>query len=142
MSITRRKFVKNISGVSAACCMGAFSVLAESCSPVYYAETTKRGKTLLVDKLEVLDKPFFVVKVEGEKAPVYIVKRENGLYEGFLMMCTHKLCELKATGTFLTCPCHGSEFSNEGKVLNGPATKDLARYKVASDDKNIILMLK
>ncbi|MCH7535386.1 MAG: Rieske (2Fe-2S) protein [Bacteroidetes bacterium] len=135
--------MKDIGSAAAFCCMGsAVSILANSCSPVFYATTSKKGNTLLVKKAEVVDKDFFMVKVEDQKAPVYITTNENGVFGGLLMLCTHKGCTLRATGTYLTCPCHESEFSNQGKVLKGPATKDLSIYKVTTDDEHIILILK
>ena len=42
--------------------------------------------------------------------------------------CTHNGCLVKYdkdTGK-LICPCHGSEFKLNGKVISGPATTDLA----------------
>lgn len=36
-------------------------------------------------------------------------------------VCTHMGCILDLSGNKLLCPCHGSEFSLDGKVLEGPA---------------------
>ncbi|NQY12086.1 MAG: Rieske (2Fe-2S) protein [Flavobacteriales bacterium] len=141
--LSRRKFVKQLGSATALCCMGgAMAVLGTSCTPVFYATTVQEGNKLLIKKFEVLDKPFFVVKIKDANAPLYVIKRENGSYDGIVMLCTHKRCELKATGTYLTCPCHGSEFSNEGKVLKGPAKNNLKHYKVTSNEENIIILLR
>jgi len=45
--------------------------------------------------------------------------------------CPHMGCALKwdARERAWECPCHGSRFSAEGKLLNGPATGDLKRPK-------------
>lgn len=46
--------------------------------------------------------------------------------------CTHLGCTIifhEGKG-LLECPCHQSQFSSEGKVIHGPAKKDLAQYKV------------
>lgn len=40
--------------------------------------------------------------------------------------CTHLGCTInKAENGRLLCPCHGSEFDLEGKVIKGPAYKNL-----------------
>jgi cytochrome b6-f complex iron-sulfur subunit len=44
--------------------------------------------------------------------------------------CTHEGCDVKwMTGEKkYECPCHSAEFAADGKVLKGPAKKNLATY--------------
>ncbi|MTJ10119.1 FAD-dependent oxidoreductase [Anabaena sp. UHCC 0204] len=54
------------------------------------------------------------------------------------LTCTHQGCTVKkaADGQF-HCPCHGAVFTAEGKVVKGPAKRDLATFKIMEkqDDK-------
>ncbi len=58
-------------------------------------------------------------------------------------VCTHAGCIVnwsaenpaKAFG----CPCHGSVFTIDGKVAQGPADKPLARYKVKLQSGDAVL---
>lgn len=44
--------------------------------------------------------------------------------------CTHQGCDVKwmAESKKYECPCHSAEFAADGKVLKGPATKNLTTY--------------
>jgi len=54
--------------------------------------------------------------------------------------CTHLGCKIdKTENGKLVCPCHGSEYDLEGKVLKGPAYKNLeAVPSKISEDKTQI----
>ncbi len=58
--------------------------------------------------------------------------------EAISLTCTHQGCTVhqEANGEF-HCPCHGAVFSAEGKVLRGPAQRDLPRFKVAKRKKTV-----
>ncbi len=93
------------------------------------------AKHLLSGKLEmVYKKPEELNKDEG--AAVTLHGRRAGAYrdqEGQLHLvdttCTHMGCEVEWNDgeRSWNCPCHGSRFSFEGEVLEGPAKQPLTR---------------
>jgi cytochrome b6-f complex iron-sulfur subunit len=54
------------------------------------------------------------------------------------LVCTHQLCVVAQQGHRFVCPCHGSEFSEEGRVLIGPASADLPWYAVTIQHPGIL----
>jgi cytochrome b6-f complex iron-sulfur subunit len=49
--------------------------------------------------------------------------------------CTHLGCRARWNsdrGVF-ACPCHGSEFSPDGKVIRGPATRSLQQFDLVKE---------
>ena len=56
----------------------------------------------------------------------FICIRSNQELKIYSSTCTHLGCRINKTHQgVLVCPCHGSSFNFEGKVLTGPATKNL-----------------
>lgn len=58
---------------------------------------------------------------------VAVYKDEKGLVHYLSPTCTHLKCIVcwNTAEKSWDCPCHGSRFSKEGKLIHGPATKDL-----------------
>lgn len=66
-----------------------------------------------------------IVMDDGDRIGVY--KDSDGKVFAVDTTCTHLGCELawNDAETSWDCPCHGSRFSIEGHVLNGPAVRNL-----------------
>lgn len=55
--------------------------------------------------------------------------------------CTHAGCAVtwESDRQKFVCPCHDSEFSSSGEVLEGPATEPLASYEVKVEGDSILV---
>jgi nitrite reductase/ring-hydroxylating ferredoxin subunit len=65
--------------------------------------------------------------VKYEKDSIALYKDENHMLHAVNPACTHMKCSVNwnAAEKSWDCPCHGARYSFEGKVITGPATKDL-----------------
>jgi Rieske Fe-S protein len=62
-------------------------------------------------------------------SPVAGYKDPDGVLHKLSAVCTHLGCVVAWNPAEQTwdCPCHGSRFSFDGRVIQGPAVKDLER---------------
>ena len=47
------------------------------------------------------------------------------------LVCTHLGCIVKESPEGFSCPCHGSKFDTQGKIIGGPAPRALAWLSVS-----------
>lgn len=67
---------------------------------------------------------------DGRRADLTIIN-VAGTYRAFSSICTHQGCTVSGySGGRMTCPCHGSEFNQNGQVVNGPAPSPLREFAV------------
>ena len=62
------------------------------------------------------------------------VERKGNSYRAVSAVCTHLGCTVNPDGQGgggFRCPCHGSVFDSNGRVLEGPAPKPLKCYSIA-----------
>lgn len=73
------------------------------------------------DKINIKAGEAAIVEVEGHKVGVYRDDKEKLHFVD--TTCTHMGCELKWNDAEKTwdCPCHGSRFTYEGDIVEGPA---------------------
>ena len=62
---------------------------------------------------------------------------EDGALRAVGATCTHLGCAVRPSGEFLVCPCHGSTFASDGRVVRGPAPRSLPVYPVLVGDDAI-----
>ncbi len=79
-------------------------------------------------------------EANGKSIAVFKVK---GKFYAVEEKCTHRggpLHEGSLDGTTVTCPWHGSKFDiRTGKVMGGPATKDVPSYKVTVKGEDVLV---
>ena len=136
--IDRREFVeRSVAAVLGASWLSACaSLVTRTVTPVdgalrlaltHYPELTADGGSL-----KVLPK--------GAQDPIYVLALGNRRYAAVSPICTHLGCTVEIEEGRLVCPCHGSNYDREGRVLRGPAERPLARYRadLTSDDVLVI----
>ena len=57
--------------------------------------------------------------------PALLIRNEQG-FTALSLVCTHIGCTVEKTAEGFSCPCHGSRYDLQGKVVRGPASESLA----------------
>lgn len=71
--------------------------------------------------------------------PAILIHDKKGL-RAISLSCTHLGCTIEQRNFGFECPCHSSRYDLNGKILKGPATRDLAKLRVTeSEDGNLHL---
>jgi len=140
----RKKFIQTLSSVAITIPSLGF---LHSCSGIYYATAKEEVDKLTIAKHEfILEKnnkvskrEFVLIQNNKYRFPICLYKVGED-YIASLLKCTHRGCELNVGGGIYSCPCHGSQFSNEGTVLQGPAEHKLKTFPTKTDDENIYIL--
>ncbi len=71
-------------------------------------------------------------RVTSESASAWVIRQSDGKIAAFSPRCTHLGCAYHwaAQRREFVCPCHGSRFAADGRVLAGPAPRPLDRYQI------------
>lgn len=75
----------------------------------------------------------------GWDDPLYLLVLDGGGLAAVSSVCTHRGCTVDPGGPGLECPCHGSQYDREGRVMRGPASRALSRYPVHSSGDEIVI---
>ncbi len=88
----------------------------------------KLGKTMKLGEIKKGEGG--VVEYGGNKVLIY--KDEKGKLFGLKPQCTHMGCTVawNSAEKSWDCPCHGSRFDYKGRVIHGPAVKNLEKVDI------------
>lgn len=72
-----------------------------------------------------------VIDYQGKKVAVY--KDSSGNISSYSAVCSHLGCIIgwDDKNKRWQCPCHGSRYDTQGKVLRGPTKRDLPQIKIS-----------
>jgi Rieske Fe-S protein len=137
MPCDRRRFVAQGAGLIAAAVLGGCASLMTRRVPL------RDGRlTLDLRQFPELQEPGGAARLlpDGWRDPLYVLVLPGGTYAALSPICTHLGCTVDVSGARLVCPCHGSTYDREGRVLQGPAERALTRYaaRVTADGLLII----
>ncbi len=68
------------------------------------------------------------------------VLQDAGEIYALSLVCTHLGCTVKVTPNELICPCHGSVFDRQGRVLKGPARGNLQRLTLEEQGESLVVL--
>ena len=133
--ISRRAFITRMGLAGLAC-----SELTACAGTPRYRGVVEGG-TLALNRAEIdallAEHSAIVVEAPGWGEALVLSRSPKQEFSAVGARCTHMGCQVRPGGRFLTCPCHGSTFDLEGRVVRGPAAKPLARYHVSETSNTL-----
>jgi len=69
-----------------------------------------------------------------------ILIRSGDSFSAISLECPHLGCTVDLMEDGFTCPCHGSEFTFDGAVINGPAAESLRILKLEITEEGHLIL--
>jgi cytochrome b6-f complex iron-sulfur subunit len=138
--ISRRDFIKRsaVGVIAGSAALSSFNLAAFANSPAAKGILKISNEDIVVKLSDnaSLGTVGGSVKINDE---LILIRRTDTSFIALRTVCTHKGCDVELEGDKFICPCHGSEYTLDGKVTLGPAEKDLKSYQTTFDpDKGTV----
>lgn len=135
--IDRRAFLQRAQLVAGAALCGALPI-AGCAARMRYVVPRTLGDRLAVEQATV---PAAGLLVEDPRTdlPIFLRPAPNGEYTAVSTRCMHRGCQVEPTPDRLVCPCHGSEYTFAGAVLQGPTQHPLVHYVVTVEADTLFI---
>jgi len=93
------------------------------------------GGKFVVGKVE----DFADGSITAEREGKFFVLRQGDEFKALYQVCTHLGCLVRPTADGFSCPCHGSKFAGDGRLIASPAPRDMDEFQVEVVDGNVIV---
>jgi Rieske Fe-S protein len=137
--VNRRCFLRRAGGASAGLACGALGLGTASCIGFHFVSSVPSADGVVVRKRDFESLRFALVEAPDGRHPIYLYRLEQGGYSAVSTRCTHRGCAVEPVTDHLVCPCHGSEYTNTGELLHGPAEHPLSRFAVRETDDALVI---
>lgn len=138
----RRSFIRSS-------CFGCAGVLAGTglltlagCSTLPLVKADGKDGSVRVPRASFKEGNKVILRAQALPFDVLVMALPDGGYRSLYLRCTHRDQPLTATDSGLHCPSHGSHFSMDGAVQEGPADQPLHQFRTTTDGNDIIVDLK
>lgn len=105
-------------------------------------KTVRKDGFIVLSKVQALSEQGIILDKQNAAKPILIVRNPDNMnLSAINPTCTHQGClvEWKTATKIFACPCHGSKFSSDGKVLTGPAEKPLESFEAKEEDGLVLV---
>jgi len=149
---TRREFcLQACQAASLAVLGGALSTLLESCgkNPVdssggninrINASLVNGTITLAIDASSPLATVGGAALVQYSNSALLVARMAQDTFAAVTAICTHQSCTITGyNNQVYSCPCHGSRFGTDGRVIQGPASSPLRSYQTQFANNQLII---
>lgn len=140
--MNRKKFIELVgvgsASIAIAACFGACKkdspTPSSATTPTTPVTPTPPNTTLLT--LDLSDPANSALNTPGGyvyKNGIIVAKAASGIYIAVSQVCTHQQFTVvyQASPSQFHCSLHGSNFSESGTVINGPAASSLTQYRTS-----------
>lgn len=136
--MNRRCFLRQM---EAAALAGGVGVSASGCLGFHYVNATIRADRAMVRRDDFGEQRYVLVDVPALPLPLYLYRNDDGSYSTVSTRCMHQGCQVEPVAGHLVCPCHGSEYTNQGAVLRGPTRYPLEKFRTELDGDHVVIHL-
>jgi cytochrome b6-f complex iron-sulfur subunit len=141
--ISRRDFIKKsaLGVVAGGAAISGLNLNVLSAQTAKKAIVHKSADDLVVN---ITDNPALStvgghVKVTDE---IMLIRTDESKFIAVSTICRHKGCDVELEGDKFVCPCHGSEYTLQGKVTQGPSKDNLKTFETMFDSKGGSITIK
>lgn len=133
--MSRRQFIK-------ACALTSLGVLVGCRSnPPKVQYTLNESHEIPINRGDFDEARYVVIEHPSSRYPIGVFQLSDNDFVASLMECTHQSCELSVKGGIYICPCHGSRFGADGRVIKGPAENNLKTYSLRTTENQLFIKL-
>ena len=139
--MNRRRFLARLEAASAAAMAGSLGLPLTGCIGFHYVNATVTGTRMAIGAREFERGPFVLVDRPDDALPLYVYRHTDGSFTAVSTRCMHLGCQVEPAADHLVCPCHGSEYTNDGQILKGPTPLPLRRFSARQVGDQVIIEL-
>ena len=139
--MNRRRFLEKLEAASALAVASSLGVPLQGCIGFHYVTASVDGNRLAIRADDFGQNPFVLVDRPDDTLPLYVYRATDGSYTAVSTRCMHLGCQVEPVAGHLVCPCHGSEYTNDGQILKGPTPLPLRRFPTRLVGDRVIIDL-
>lgn len=131
---SRRALLRGLGVACAAAVIPGVTGCMQQGSDLPNATTTSCGGSVCIDLAQTgnaaLTSAGGAMLVDIASDTVMVIRTSATAVIALSAICTHSGCSMNfdASSSLVVCPCHGSEFDEQGNVVRGPARRPIKVY--------------